>query len=458
MAGDSEGIPLHLDRHTAERLHAWAEQQGLRGGLDAIALAALQAFLDEQPAQMEFRLAGLSPTEREVMQRTARGEQSVDIAAAMGLTENTVAQARYRALKKGAGGRERVTLGQMRERGFDRAASRVLGQRPYSSREAAFLQPPADVREGAIPTPPDQVLLGLPQGRPVGRAWQDDPRPFRAPKRERPLTGLTNRLGPTFWASTRLVMLAGEEGPVTPAQLLQAVMPDAWRIGAGLHAWEERQRESIQSRPGAKRRGVPFHFSARWPSASGPETREASSMVGFVTLSMGDWRGTGSAVSGPFFTLGLAEILPTQEKGEPLFIRPTTKALDLAVALGHAGASCWYPYGDAAWDAIRECLRTTPTGELDRAREALRLVAESEGTGEFQERIGRAFDIPPGSTGARRATEASGQLARLRELGLVTIPGASDLDLYRPVDGPQRGGAPFGPEAVTDRGHRLLLE
>lgn len=451
-------ISLRLDDLTAERLRAWAEGAGLAGDLDAVALEALRRFLDEQPPQMALRLGvDLSPTEREVMQRTSRGEQSSEIAAAMGVSANTVAQARYRALKKGAGGREQVTLGQMRERAFERAATRVLGAGAAAEVDAAFLRPPPDLRDGSPPLPPTAVPFGLPPAHRAGRAWEHDPREFRAPHRDRPLSGLTNRIGPTLWASTQLVTLAGDEGPVTPMRLLEVVLPEAWRIGAGLDAWEEAERARIQSRPGAKRRGVPFHFSARWPSLSGPETREASSVVSFVNFSLGDWRGTGSAVSGPLFTLGLAELLPTREKGEPLFVRPTVKAFELAAELGRVDASCWYPYGDEAWSVVRECLRTTPTGELGRAAWALHLVGETRSTSEFQEAIGATFGIPSTGTGSRWASEASGHLARLRELGLVTIPGAYDLDLYRSIDRPRgRDAEAFGPTAITERGHELL--
>jgi DNA-binding CsgD family transcriptional regulator len=457
---DRRIVSLRLDPATTERLLAWAEQAGVAGDIDAAARLALAAFLDDQPPQMPLPLGvDLTPTEREVMQRSARGQDATEIALAMDLAPGTVSQARYRAVRKGAPGRERATLGQLRERAFERAAGRVLGAGAEvdEAEAVAFLRPPADVRDGAEPQAPDAVRLGVPRGDRVGRVWEDDARPFRAPRKARPLSGLTNRIAPTLWASTRLVLLAGDEGPVTPARLLASVVPDAWRIGAGLDAWEEEQRRLIQSRPGAKRRGVPFHFSARWPSLSGPETREASSVVGFVTFSLGDWRGTGSAVSGPLFTLGLAELLPTRSKTQPLYLRPTRKAVDLAQELGMTDASCWYPYDDAAWRAIRECLRSTPTLELDRLVRALRVVGESEGTADFQEGIARAFDLPETSTGSRRASEAGGHLARLRELGLVTIPGAYDLDLYRLLDVQPRIDAPaFGPDAITARGQALL--
>ncbi len=458
MNQDRRIVSLRLDPGTAERLLAWAEQAGVPDDIDAAARLALAAFLDDQPSQMPLPLGvDLTPTEREVMQRSARGQDAAEIAQAMDLAPGTVSQARYRALRKGAPGRERATLGQLRERAFERAVARVLGPGVDVDEAVTFLRPPRDVRDGAKPEAPDAVRLGVARGTRVGLVWEDDARPFRAPRDARPLGGLTNRIGPTLWASTRLVMLAGDEGPVTPERLLEDVLPDAWRIGAGLDAWEEEQRQIIQSKPGAKRRGVPFHFSARWPSLSGPETREASSVVGFVTFSLGDWRGHGKPVFGPLFTLGLAQLLPTRSKNQPLYLRPTPKALRLAEDLGATGASCWYPYDDGAWQVIRECLRTTPTLELDRVLMALRVVGESEGTADFQAGIARAFKLPKASTGSRWASEAGGHLARLRELGLVTIPGAYDLGLYRLLDDRPRRDAPaFGPDAITARGQALL--
>lgn len=458
MAQRPRVISIQLDGAIADRLQAWADQMGLEGDLDSVALRALARFLDDQPPQMALSLeVDLTDTEREVMKRVTRGEDLADVARAMELSPNTVAQARYRALRKGVPGRERVTLGHMRERAFERAAARVLGPGADPGADVSFLRPPPDVRDGAEPQAPSSVLLGVPRGVRVASVWDDDAREFRAPRAPRPLSGLTNRIGPTLWASTRLVTLAGDEGPVTPARLLEDVLPDAWRIGAGLDAWEEQQRELIQSRPGSRRRGVPFHFSARWPSLSGPETREASSVVGFVNFSLGEWRGVGKPVVGPLFALGLAEVLPTRSRKQELFLRPTRKAHDLALALGQTDATCWYPYGDDAWEVIRECLRTTPTLELDRAVKALRVVGDSGGTEDFQRGIATAFAVAQTSTGSRKAAEAGGHLARLRELGLVTIPGAYDLDLYRPLpDPPPRDAPAFGPDAITARGRELL--
>jgi len=455
---DPRTISLRLDGKALERLRAWADQAGVGDDLEGAATRALLAFLDDQPRQTAMFVGlGLSDTESEVMQRTARGEESSRIADELGMTPNAVAQARYRALKKGAGGRQQVALGQIRERAFDRAKRRVLGAGPDADREVGFLRPPPDVRDGAEPEKPDRVMLGAPPGEYVGRVWEDDARRFRPPRKVEPLSGYTNRIGPTLWASTRLVLLAGDQGAVTPGELLETLLPDAWRIGAGLEAWEAEQRAIIQGRPGSKRRGVPFHFSARWPSLSGAEAKEASSVVSFVQFSIGEWRGSGSPVLGPLFTLGLAEILPVpaRSKKQPLYLRPTRKALGLAQALARAGASCWYPYSDEAWQVIRECLRATPEMELDRVVRALQAVGGSTTTKDFQQAIASTFEIK--GTGSRRKTEASGHLARLRELGLVTIPGAYDLDLYRPIEREARRGTPaFGPDSVTMRGMELL--
>jgi DNA-binding CsgD family transcriptional regulator len=458
MTQGPERISVRLDAATAERLRVWADQAGLEEDLDAVALRALMRFLDDQPSQMTLSVEpDLTTTEREVIQRVARGEDLADVARAMDLSPNTVAQARYRALRKGAPGRERVTLGHMRERAFERAAARVLGSAAEAEDGVAFLRPPPDVRDGAAPRAPDSVELGLPDGRRVARVWDDDARTFRPPHQTRPLSGLTNRIGPTLWASTRLVDRAGDEGAVTPARLLEDVLPDAWRIGAGLDAWEEDRRQMIQSRPGSRRRGIPFHFSARWPSLSGHETREASSVVGFVNFSLGEWRGVGREVVGPLFALGLVDLSPTRSKTQALYLRPTRKAVELALALGAAGATCWYPYGDDAWRVIRECLRDTRTLELDRVVRALHAMAGSTGTEDWQRNITRAFADEATGTGSRRASEAGGHLARMRELGLVTIPGAYDLDVYRSLpDQPPRDAPAFGADAITARGRELL--
>ena len=414
----------------------------------------------------------LSDRERDVMDRIARGESVNQIAEALGVKPNAVSQARYRALRKGVGDPERAALGQLRDRSFAQAARRVLGAgAAIGEPEITLLRPPEDLRSGAIaPCAPGDVRYGAPPGRSVGSAWSDDARPFRAPRRSRPLTGLTNRLGPTLWASTQLVLLAGDEGAVTARRFLEAVVPEAWRIGTGLPAWEERQRASIQSLPGNSRRGIPFHFSARWPSLSGQPTREASSVVSFVTFSLGDWRGRGEAVTGPLFSLGLVELLPTRSGSDELYLRPTPKAAGLAERLGRAGASSLYPYSDDAWAAIRECLRDTHTAELARAVKALEIVRDSHSAQEFQAGIAMAFEQemrprrgrrdPDGEAPAAGVkSEASGQLARLRELGLVAIPNSRDLDLYRPITG---GSVPvgdaMGPEALTARGRLLLAD
>ena len=97
------------------------------------------------------------------------------------------------------------------------------------------------------------------------------------------------------------------------------------------------------------------------------------------------------------------------------------------------------------------------TSELERVVQALRVVGESWGTKDFQNGIARAFKIPQTSSGSRAASESGGHLARLRELGLVAIPGAYDLDLYRRLpDQPPRDAPAFGPDAITLRGRELL--
>jgi len=460
---DPHTISLQLDADSADRLRAWAEQSGARGGLDAAAARALREFLDGLPRQGAVPLGpDLTRTEREVMQRTARGEDLADIAEALGLKPNTVAQARYRALRKGAPDSERVTLGQMRERDFERAAARLLGPGADVQRALVFLRPPADLHDSSRPEGPDHVRLGLPPGRFVHAVPPAGFHPcgHHSPP---PLSGFTNRIGPTLWASSQLVDLAMDEGPVSPERLLESIVPRAWRIGADLDTWEKDQRKRIQGRPGAKRRGVPFHFSARWPSATGPETREASSLVGFVNFSVGEWARPGRSPVGPLFALGLAEVVESRTDQPQRYLWPTTKACELAARLGDVGASCWYPYSDPAWHVIRECLRVTPNAELLRTTLALRAFSESGDTKEFQRRVVQELDEVDREaghhlgTGSRSASASGGHLARLREFGLVTIPGAYDLDLYRPlVDPPQPGAPAFGPDAVTHRGWDLL--
>lgn len=269
------------------------------------------------------------------------------------------------------------------------------------------------------------------------------------------LSGLTNRIAPTLWATSRLVrMQATNAGrPVRYHDFLLAVMPEAWSIGAGLSRAE---RNSARS---------PFSASARWPKVSRRLSTRASdepfddervqklaqAATSFIEYSLiafpGASKGRGR-LTGPMAALGLAQIW---SEGEDLWVAADPAAVSLLEQLHELGISCAYPHSYEAWQAYEAYL--IAHARCDEAMDQLHLLdilETSTSRADFYEKAS-SFKLTPkqlerlserareGKSTKGYSTEANGFIGRLREWGLVVMDQGA-----------------FGPGALTPGGRDAL--
>jgi hypothetical protein len=352
--------------------------------------------------------------------------------------------------KATSGAHERVTLGRRdsldddvrraqraRARLSGLASSRAMGPEPLP---VSVLAAPDDVMHVA-PLPPSEVLIGLAHEI-TGRALNCDgfaPLPRDRSQEEMSLYGLTNRVSPTLWAASCLIEMQVYRGgePVAYSDFLMWVMPEAWRIGAGVEKWEALQRPNL----GAPTRR--FLSSARWPSVpdqSDPERaerREASTVYGFVEYALLIWMAGARKMRagggrGPLIALGLVD--PSAREDGAVFLSATSAAVRLAVGLERAGASCEYPHNADSWSAYEEFLAEANPLELQRMDTMLDVIATAEDRAGVFRGVAR-IDPQAQETVSGSATLANGYIARLREWGLI--------EPARPK---------FGVKALTTRG------
>lgn len=321
------------------------------------------------------------------------------------------------------------------------ASGRAMGPEPLP---VSVLAAPDDVMHVA-PLPPSEVFIGLARDitdREFNWNWFPSLPPDRSPE-EMSLYGLTNRVSPTLWAASRLIEVQVKQGgePVAYSTFLMRVMPEAWRIGAGVEKWEALQRPNL----GAPTRR--FSSSARWPSVpdqSDPERaerREASTVYGFVEYALLIWMAGARQMRagggrGPLIALGLVDS-SAREDGA-VFLKATSAAVRLAVGLGRAGASCQYPHNADSWLAYEKFLAEANPLELQRMDTMLDVIATAEDRADVFRGVAR-IDAQAQETVSGSATLANGYIARLREWGLI--------ELARPK---------FGDKALTTRGREEL--
>ncbi len=281
------------------------------------------------------------------------------------------------------------------------------------------------------------------------------------------LTGLTNRVAPTLWATAQLAVMQAQVGgrEVRYHDFLRDVMPRAWQIGEGLAA-------STGSSP---RRG--FMASARWPKVLARPSRKyadadderagralslAQAATNFIEYSLIasplSSRGAGRPV-GPMAALGLAGIW---RDDDGLWVAVNREAVPLLLDLGELGTSCDYPHSYDAWRAYQDYLMAHARCEEAKDQlTVLDILATSKSRTEFYERVSavkmtkrqreREQDrASEGKSTKGYSTEANGFIGRLREWGLVSM----EEGVFGPqalTSAGQEALDTFGPEILRDR-------
>ncbi len=252
------------------------------------------------------------------------------------------------------------------------------------------------------------------------------------------LSGLTNRIAPTLWATAQLAVMQADVGgrEVRYHDFLRRVMPRAWEIGEGLNA----------AYGSSSRRG--FLPSARWPKVLERGTRDyadaeearagrrlgfAQAATGFIEYSLIGWprssRGDGRPV-GPMAALGLASIW---DESGGLWVAVNPAAVPLLLELGELGTSCKYPHSSDAWRAYEGFVKQH--ARCDEATDiliVLEMLASSQSRAAFYESAStfkmteRQLDRLRTRTSQNASTKgystaANGYIGRLREWGLVRM-------------------------------------
>jgi len=325
--------------------------------------------------------------------------------------------------------------------------------------QASDLFPPADLRVSSLKATEVQVGLRsrvtsefVDPAPIVERARRGGPVPVSAGSRwgER-LSGLTNRVAPTLWATSLLVRLQETAGgqPIDYPEFVTAVMGEAWAIGEGLRIGET---VGSSSRFAADARWRKLAMARRSPDPDAdPEAvraqRLAQAATGFIEYSLIAWRQAGrtrpGSARGPMHALGLADAW-LDTSGVKVAVRPA--AVPFLQALGAMGASCEYPHSLDAWTEYQRYLldheRCTESHDM---LALLRVLAQSTSRGDFYESAAtlhmssEEFARRRGRESKAYSTDANGSIGRLREWGLVSMdPGT------------------FGWAAITQRGRDAL--
>ena len=320
--------------------------------------------------------------------------------------------------------------------------------------KASELFPPADL-QSVKPLDPGEVVVGLANAERLELADWGGPRGQRElwtdeANREHQqsglhLSGLTNRIAPTLWGTSRLAELQLDSGgqPIAYGDYIASLMPDAWRIGEGLEK-ADRVGWAVKFAPGARWPKLPRRRRETGDDVEMERTAQiAQAVTSFIEYSLISWRpmtrSSAQPARGPMALLGLADIW--DDAGE-VWVSTTPDALPLLSQLGELGTSCLYPHSGDAWSAYSRFLAAgRGSFERDDLLAFLEILAGADSRATFFEAAAahaineQKIERRRGAASKGYSTDASGVIGRLREWGLVSLDAGS-----------------FGWSAITQRG------